>query len=125
VTEGVDRVDQVAAFGRWLTRERELRGLSRDEVVRSVKLAAGVVEALESGDAARMPPRAYAVGYLRAYATAVGLDADEVVLRFEEATAPQVRAQARTSTGLPGRALGAVIVAVALVAALVWTLLRS
>ena len=45
-----------------------------------------------------MPPRAYVVGYLRSYAAAVGLDADEVVLRYEEAAAavePDARAGAR------------------------------
>lgn len=75
----------VAGFGRWLARERELRALSRDEVARATKLPVAVVDALESGEEARMPPRAYVVGYLRAYAGAVGLDADEVVLRYEEA----------------------------------------
>jgi transcriptional regulator with XRE-family HTH domain len=67
--------DQLAAFGRWLVRERELRGLRRDEVARATKLAPGVVEALESGEQARIPPHAYVVGYLRAYAQAVGLGA--------------------------------------------------
>ena len=62
--------DRLEAFGRWLVRERELRGLARDEVIRATKIAPGVVEALESGDAARIPPRAYVVGYLRAYAAA-------------------------------------------------------
>ncbi len=75
------------AFGRWLVRERELRGLGRDDVIRATKLAPGTVEALESGEAARIPPRAYVVGYLRAYAGAVGLDPDDVVLRYEEAAA--------------------------------------
>jgi cytoskeletal protein RodZ len=76
--------DAVAAFGRHLLRERELRGLAREEVARRTKLAPAVVEALESGDAERMPPRAYLLGYLRSYAAAVGLDPDEVVLRWQE-----------------------------------------
>jgi cytoskeletal protein RodZ len=80
-----DRRDRLASFSRWLARERELRGLSRDEVLRATRLAPAVVEALEAGDPARLPPRAYVVGYLRSYAGAVGLDADEVVLRWEEA----------------------------------------
>ena len=71
-----------------LTRERELRGLGRAEVTRGTKLAPGVIDALESGEEGRIPPRAYVVGYLRAYAQAVGLDPDEVVLRFEEASGP-------------------------------------
>ena len=82
------RGEELAAFGRWLVRERELRGLGREEVTRATKLAPGVVDALESGEEARIPPRAYVVGYLRAYAQAVGLDPDEVVLRFEEAAGP-------------------------------------
>src|SRR5512143_3176005 len=74
--------ERLAAFGRWLARERELRGRSRDEVGQAIKLAPGVVEALEAGEEARIPPRTYVVGYLRGYAAAVGLDPDEVVLRF-------------------------------------------
>ncbi len=119
-------VDKVAAFGRWLARERELRGLSRDEVVRVVKVAPGVLDALESGEEARMPPRAYAVGYLRAYAAAVGLDADEVVLRYEEAVGPQAAAAARRRAGPPNHVVGALVVAAAaLAAAVAWALLRS
>jgi cytoskeletal protein RodZ len=35
-----------------------------------------------------MPPRAYVVGYLRSYASAAGLDPDELVLRWQEAAGP-------------------------------------
>ncbi len=96
------------AFGRWLVRERELRGLDRERVTRATKLAPGVVEALESGAAERMPPRAYVVGYLRAYAAAAGLDPDDVVLRFHEAAGPSGR------DGVRRRGGSAWIVAVAL-----------
>lgn len=116
----------LSAFGRWLAQERELRGLGRAEVARATKLAEGVVEALESGEAERMPPRAYVVGYLRSYAAAVGLDADEVVLRFEETAgdagpAPRKAAPARARSRV-GAAI-AIAIAVALVAAGVWALL--
>jgi hypothetical protein len=66
------------AFGRYLVQERELRGLTREAVIKATKLA--------PGDAARMPAKAYLVGYLRTYAAAVGLDADDVVLRWQEAS---------------------------------------
>ena len=120
-----DGGEGLEAFGRWLVRERELRSMGRDAVVRATKLAPAVVEALESGEAARIPPRAYVVGYLRAYAAAVGLDADEVVLRFAEAagptSAPAAGRRARAPIGL------AVVVALAaaIVAAGLWVLLRS
>lgn len=86
---------QLPAFGRWLKQERELRDMRPEEIAASTKLAAGVIEALESGEEARMPPRAYVVGYLRSYAAAVGLDPDEVVLRWQEAAgdAPEVVAK--------------------------------
>jgi cytoskeletal protein RodZ len=89
----------VRAFGRYLLRERELRGLSPDDVARVTRLAPAVIEAIEAGDPDRMPPRGYLVGYLRSYAGAVGLDADDVVLRFQEAAGvdvPEVTPAART-----------------------------
>lgn len=118
-----DRNDRLAAFSRWLVRERDLRGLSRDEVLRVTRLAPPVVEALEAGEPARLPPRAYVVGYLRAYAAAVGLDADEVVLRFEEAAGDGAE-----GAGNPRRRAGPWIAAgVALAAAAaagIWAWLR-
>ena len=79
------RAEAVRGFGRYLLRERELRGLSPKDVARVTKLAPAVIEAIESGDPDRMPPRGYLVGYLRSYSAAVGLAADDVVLRFQEA----------------------------------------
>jgi cytoskeleton protein RodZ len=82
-------------FGRWLKQERELRDLEREELAAATRLGVGVIEALESGDEARMPPRAYVVGYLRSYATAAGLDPDELVLRWQEAAGPEPEADRR------------------------------
>jgi len=125
VGDPVESAERLAAFGRWLARERELRGLGRDEVTRAMKLASGVVEALESGHAGRMPPRAYAVGYLRAYAVAVGLDADEVVLRFEEAFGPAAAPGRRRDAGASIRVVLALVLAAVVAGAGVWALLRS
>ncbi len=124
MTAPIANGERLTAFGRWLARERELRGLARDEVTRATKLAAGVVEALESGEEGRMPPRAYVVGYLRAYAAAVGLDADEVVLRFEEASASAGAALAGRPAAAPLGAAIAVALALALALAGAWALLR-
>lgn len=72
------------SFGRWLQRSRELRGLSLDEVVMHAKLPPRVVAALEGDDPSAMPDRAYALQYARAVAVAVGLDPEDVALRYEE-----------------------------------------
>jgi len=120
--DGADPGARVAAFGRWLMRERELRGLGRDEVARRTRLPPGVVEALESGDRDRLPARAYAVGYLRTFAAAVGLDADEVLLRFEEAVGQASPAVAgRRGTRGPWLAAAAVLAALTAAA---WAFLR-
>ncbi len=123
MTEASAAEQGLPGFGRWLARERELRGLDRDGVTRATKLAPGVVEALESGEEARMPPRAYVVGYLRAYAAAVGLDADDVVLRYEEAAGPSGAAKTRSATPL-GAPAGLAVVAALAAAAAAWALLR-
>ncbi len=87
-SDTADRSARLASFSGWLIRERELRGLSRAEVVKTTRLAPAVVDALEAGEPSRLPPRAYVLVFLRAYAGAVGLDPDQVVLRFEEAAGP-------------------------------------
>lgn len=92
------------AFSRWLKQERELRDLSPDEIAAATKLTPAVIEALESGDEGRMPPRAYVVGYLRSYAGAAGLDPDEVVLRWQEAAG-----EAPPPSGRPARRLAPVL----------------
>jgi cytoskeletal protein RodZ len=112
-----------AGFGRWLHQERELRALSRDEVVRLTKLGRAVIDALESGDPDRMPPKAYVFGYLRSYAGAVGLDADDVVLRWREVVGPERSAvEEPRLPPVPWRAIVAAVALLALAAAAAFAL---
>lgn len=117
MSEAEARARDAAAFGRWLLQERELRGLGREEVARATKLGPGVIEALESGDPERMPPKAYVFGYLRTYAAAVGLDADDVVLRWQEVVGPEAEpgpeAEARRPVPVAALVAAAVVLAVA------------
>ncbi len=112
------------SFGTYLVQARELRGLERGEVAARTKIPESALEALESDAATRLPERVYVMGYLRAYADAVGLDPDEVLLRFEEAHPDEASPQAAPevlTTRRPGTALavilgiGAVILAVVLI----------
>ncbi len=77
------------SFGHYLVQQRELRGMSPDDVIRVTKLSPQAVHALENDRFERLPGRAFVVGYLRAYAACVGLNPDEVVLRYEEHAARQ------------------------------------
>ena len=72
-----------ATFGRYLRQQRELRGLSVDEIARSTKIPPTLVGALEAGHAERLPERVFVLNYIRSYAAAVGLSPDETVTRFE------------------------------------------
>jgi len=113
------RAEAVRGFGRYLLRERELRGLSTEDVARVTKLAPGVIEAIEAGDPDRMPPRGYLVGYLRSYSAAVGLGADDVVLRFQEAAGVDEPVAAPVGRALAGQVQVRRWVIVAAVVALV------
>jgi len=70
------------------------------------------LEALEDGDLSRLPGNAFALGFLRSYANALGLDADEMLRRFK-AEAAQVSARTELSFPAPvperGLPMGAVI----------------
>jgi len=119
-----ERAERVAAFSTWLARERELRGLSRDEVERATRLAPAVIQSLEAGDPSRLPPRAYMVGYLRAYGAAVGLDPDEVVLRFEEAAGAEEQLTPSRWRARPSALAWAAALLVA-IGSVMWLWLRS
>jgi cytoskeleton protein RodZ len=69
-------------FGRGLRAARERRGLSLPQVAASTKISAGVLEALERSDFARLPGGIFSRAFVRSYASAVGLDPDETVQRF-------------------------------------------
>ncbi|MFH1018052.1 MAG: helix-turn-helix transcriptional regulator [Pseudomonadota bacterium] len=69
-------------FGQFLRRERVLRGISREEILRVTKVSPDYYEALESNRFGQLPPKAFVVGFLRVLSRYAGLDSDEVVNRF-------------------------------------------
>ena len=73
-----------ASFGRFLSQQRELRGLSRDAVAQATRIPPTLIAALEEGLPQRLPERMYVLNYIRSYAQVVGLSYDEAVTRYEE-----------------------------------------
>ena len=71
-------------FGKYLSQQRELRGLSRDEVSRVTKISPSLIAALEEGQVERLPSRVFVVNYIRSYALVIGLAPEDAVLRYEE-----------------------------------------
>jgi cytoskeletal protein RodZ len=72
------------AFGEKLRRHREKRRITLHEIARQTKVSAGLFESLENGECARWPGGIYGRGFVRAYATAIGLDPEQVVAVFGE-----------------------------------------
>ncbi len=77
-----------AGFGDILRQRREARGLTRAEVAEALRLSERVVEAIEGGDAGRLPAPAFVRGYLRAYARLVGADEEAVLAAYRAAGEP-------------------------------------
>jgi transcriptional regulator with XRE-family HTH domain len=69
-------------FGPRLRSERERRGITLDKIVAVTKVGADLWEGLERNDFSRWPSGIFARAFVRDYARAVGLDADEVVDEF-------------------------------------------
>jgi cytoskeleton protein RodZ len=65
---------------------RERLGWALPDVAAMLRIRPSYLEALESGRLNRLPGSAYALGFLRSYATALGLDAEEMARRFRAET---------------------------------------
>ena len=73
-------------FGSHLRAAREKRKLTLDVLAERTKIPRQLLVDLEANDLSRWPRhQIYRHGFLRAYAAAVGLDADPLVERFEKA----------------------------------------
>ena len=83
-----------SAFGERLRREREMRGISIDEVAASTKIGTRLLRALEAGQFDLLPGGIFNKNYVRAYARHIGMDEDEAVAGYLQAAheaAPDVR----------------------------------
>src|SRR5258706_3575904 len=76
--------------GEALRTVREARGLSVEQVAAATRVRPAHIAAIENFDIAGLPSRPFAIGYVRAYAQALRLDAEAVVARFKlEAPDPE------------------------------------
>jgi hypothetical protein len=69
------------ALGSWLARQRELRGISREELCALTRLPLRSLERLESG-AFDGQQDGFVRGFVRTVAAAIGLDPDDAVARL-------------------------------------------
>jgi cytoskeleton protein RodZ len=112
-------------LGQRLRAERERKGLSAQKAADQLHLDAWVIDALESGDYARIGPSVYGKGHLKRYAGLLGLPADEILEAYATRSSVQApTAQAPTllmrTSATGGRALPWLLIAgVAFVAIIV------
>lgn len=81
------RHSELASFGEELRREREIRGISLKEIADSTKVSRRFLEAIERNDHKTLPAPVFTRGFVRQYANYLGLNAEEVVNRYNFAAA--------------------------------------
>jgi len=75
--------------GAKLARARAAAGLSLADIARITKISERQLAAIEAGNYVELPSRAYAVGFTRSYAKALGLNGDGIVQLVREELAQQ------------------------------------
>lgn len=87
-----------------LRRAREARGMTVDGVGAAIKLSPRQVEAIEADDYARLTNATYARGFIRNYASLMGLDAAEMLTELDQhqvRATPQLLQQADVGVAMP------------------------
>jgi cytoskeleton protein RodZ len=79
----------MAAFGDRLRREREMRGITLDEITESTKISRRHLEALEGEHFDQLPGGVFNKGFVRAYARFLGIDEDQAVADYSAANNDQ------------------------------------
>jgi cytoskeletal protein RodZ len=87
-----------SGFGERLKRERELRGVSRDEVCTATRITARYLEALESEQWEILPGGVFNRGFVRGVARFLGLDEDDLLTQYDAAMNEQ---KSQTSLSTP------------------------
>ena len=118
---------EAARVGEELREARLSLGASVEDMAQRLKINRRYIHALEEGRVKDLPGAAYAVGFVRSYAAALGLDADEAVRRFRDVTGGAaakpgelVFPEPVPSRGVPAGAVVALGVAIAIGAYVAW-----
>lgn len=83
----------MGSFGDRLRREREMRGITLDEIAESTKIARRHLEALEKEDFDALPGGIFNRGFVRSYARYLGIDEDQAVADYSAAAAEPVEGE--------------------------------
>ena len=81
----LEQVVDVGSFGEHLRRQREMRGISLDEIVATTKIGRRLLLALEEEQFELLPGGIFNKSYVRAYARCVGINEEEAVAEYLQA----------------------------------------
>jgi len=90
-------------IGRQLREAREKLGLTLDEAERATRIRAHHLEVLERGDFDQLPSPVQARGFMRNYADFLGLDAEELMLRYADTLQSRASRPPRSVSDSAGR----------------------
>src|SRR5271170_896294 len=108
-------------FGEHLKREREMRGVSLEEIAAATRINTRYLEALEKAHWSDLPGGAFNRGFIRSVARFLGLDEDNLIAEYalETKEGAEATASARSKTEMPRNwkslfaAIGVVVLIVA------------
>jgi len=89
-----------SAFGEHLRRERELRGVSLEEVSAATRISISFLEALERGDWEKLPGGVFRRGFIRSTGRFLGLDEENLIAEYALETGDT------SQTAVPAKAAG-------------------
>src|SRR5450759_5714097 len=91
-------------FGEELRRNRLAREVSLQSIATATKISVRSLEALERGDFARLPAPVFTRGFIRAYASYLGLDPEEMVNAYlSDTSSASPRPRAGNNRTAPNR----------------------
>ena len=82
----METASETKDIGSVLRQARDAQNVSLEDVSALLKIREDHLQALENNDFDRLPGHVYAIGFIRTYATHLGLNAGELISLFKEAT---------------------------------------
>jgi cytoskeletal protein RodZ len=77
------------SFGENLQREREMRGVTLEEISAATKISVRFLKALEAEEFSTLPSGIFTRSFIRAYSKYLGLDEEHVLAEYQLAAQPQ------------------------------------
>ena len=71
-------------LGEFLRGERQAKGISLQQVAADTRISMKMLQAIEEGDTEQLPAPVLVKGFLRAYARIIGLDAEDVIIEYQD-----------------------------------------